>query len=155
MNANDVKQVLVVGAGVMGHSIAQVFAQAGIETALMDLDDKVLEHGVSLIKSNLATLAEYHSTGYCFIMDRSRELIRNVCSLVSMETVKCNFISLNVSGKGVFVEQCLMPTGQLSACLLKIYLVHGLARRKLNIYVPGSFYNRRLMVLPFFWLGRS
>jgi 3-hydroxybutyryl-CoA dehydrogenase len=59
MDANDVKHVLVVGAGVMGHSIAQVFAQAGIETALMDLDDKVLEHGVSLIKSNLTTLAEY------------------------------------------------------------------------------------------------
>jgi len=59
MDANDVKHVLVVGAGVMGHSIAQVFAQAGIETALMDLDDNVLEHGVSLIKANLATLAEY------------------------------------------------------------------------------------------------
>jgi 3-hydroxybutyryl-CoA dehydrogenase len=43
----------------MGHSIAQVFAKAGIETALMDLDDEALERGVSLIKSNLTTLAEY------------------------------------------------------------------------------------------------
>lgn len=59
MDATDVKYALVVGAGVMGHSIAQVFAQAGIETALMDLDDKVLERGVSLINSNLATLAEH------------------------------------------------------------------------------------------------
>lgn len=61
MDVKEVEHVLVVGAGVMGHSIAQVFAQAGIETALMDLDDKVLEHAVSLIKSNLVTLAEYGS----------------------------------------------------------------------------------------------
>ena len=56
---NDVKQVAVIGAGVMGHSIAQSFAQAGIETALVDMNDALLERGIGMIRSNLETLAEY------------------------------------------------------------------------------------------------
>ncbi len=59
MNANDVSRAAVIGAGVMGHSIAQTFAQAGIETVLVDRNDQLLERSVQLIKSNLATLAEY------------------------------------------------------------------------------------------------
>ena len=54
----DLKRALVVGAGVMGHSIAQVFAQAGIKVDLVDLDDKILERAMTLIKANLQTLAE-------------------------------------------------------------------------------------------------
>jgi len=59
MDSMDIKDALVVGAGVMGHSIAQAFAQADIETNLVDLNEKVLERGMNLIKSNLATLAEH------------------------------------------------------------------------------------------------
>lgn len=61
MYPKDTKNALVLGAGVMGHSIAQVFAQAGIETNLVDLDGKALERAMNLIKSNLSTLAEYGS----------------------------------------------------------------------------------------------
>lgn len=59
MDVNDVKRVAVIGAGVMGHSIAQTFAQAGIDTALVDMNDELLERGIRLMQSNLATLAEY------------------------------------------------------------------------------------------------
>ena len=59
MDPYNVKTALVVGAGVMGHSIAQVFAQAGIEVNLVDLDERTLGHAMSLIKSNLETLAEF------------------------------------------------------------------------------------------------
>ncbi|MBW2112893.1 MAG: 3-hydroxyacyl-CoA dehydrogenase family protein [Deltaproteobacteria bacterium] len=59
MNYNDVKRAVVVGAGVMGHSIAHVFAQAGIEVNLVDLDEAVLEHAMNLIKADLETLAEF------------------------------------------------------------------------------------------------
>ena len=58
MDPKDIQKALVVGAGVMGHSIAQVFAQAGIETRLVDLDEKALQRALSNIKSNLSTLAE-------------------------------------------------------------------------------------------------
>ena len=50
---------MVVGAGVMGHSMAHVFAQAGIEVNLVDLDETVLEHAMDLMKANLTTLAEF------------------------------------------------------------------------------------------------
>lgn len=59
MDPYNVKSALVVGAGVMGHSIAQVFAQAGIEVNLVDLDKRTLEHAMSLIKANIETLTEF------------------------------------------------------------------------------------------------
>ena len=58
MNARDVKTALVVGAGVMGHSIAQVFAAAKIETHLVDLSDDALKRAMILVETNLETLAE-------------------------------------------------------------------------------------------------
>ncbi len=59
MDHNDVKRAVVVGAGVMGHSMAHVFARAGIEVKLVDLNETVLEHAMGLMKANLETLAEF------------------------------------------------------------------------------------------------
>ncbi len=60
MDPKDVKSAIVVGAGVMGHSIAQVLAQAGIEVGLVDLTEGALERAMKLIKSNLDILAEFN-----------------------------------------------------------------------------------------------
>jgi 3-hydroxybutyryl-CoA dehydrogenase len=59
MDSSKVKRVLVVGAGVMGHSIAQVFAQADIEVRLVDVKSEILERAMDRIRSNLGTLAEF------------------------------------------------------------------------------------------------
>jgi 3-hydroxybutyryl-CoA dehydrogenase len=59
MDAQNVKRVAVIGAGVMGHSIAQVFAQAGIPAYLIDLNNDLLAHALKLVKLNLQTLADY------------------------------------------------------------------------------------------------
>lgn len=59
MDPQNVKRVAVIGAGVMGHSIAQVFAQAGILVHLVDLKNDLLAHALKLVKSNLQTLADY------------------------------------------------------------------------------------------------
>jgi 3-hydroxybutyryl-CoA dehydrogenase len=61
MNPKDVKRVLVVGAGTMGNGIAQVFARAGIEVGLVDVDEKVLDRAMDRIESDLKTLVEYGS----------------------------------------------------------------------------------------------
>ncbi len=58
MDPKNVKRVAVIGAGVMGHSIAQVFAQAGILVHLVDLRDELLTRALKLVKSNLQTLAD-------------------------------------------------------------------------------------------------
>lgn len=59
MDPQQLEHALVVGAGVMGHAVAQVFAQAGIDVDLVDVDEKALTRAMSLIPSNLATLAEF------------------------------------------------------------------------------------------------
>ena len=56
---NSIENALVIGAGVMGHGIAQVFAQAGIHVGLVDLDESLLERAMKLAKSNLEVLAEF------------------------------------------------------------------------------------------------
>ena len=53
----EVRTVAVAGAGVMGHAIAQVFAQAGMEVRLVDLDESMLETAPRRIEYNLETLA--------------------------------------------------------------------------------------------------
>jgi len=59
MDAKNVKRVAVIGAGVMGHSIAQVFAQAEILVHLVDLRNDLLVRALELVKSNLETLADH------------------------------------------------------------------------------------------------
>jgi 3-hydroxybutyryl-CoA dehydrogenase len=51
----SVKKVTVLGAGLMGHGIAQVAAQvAGYEVSLLDVRQGLLDRGVSMIKESLA-----------------------------------------------------------------------------------------------------
>jgi 3-hydroxybutyryl-CoA dehydrogenase len=58
MDAGDVKRAAVIGAGIMGHSIAQVFARAGIETWLVDVDDRALRTAADRIAANLRVLVD-------------------------------------------------------------------------------------------------
>ena len=59
MDAEKVKRVAVIGAGTMGHSIAQVFASCGIEVNLADVKQEILDHAHRLVKANLKTLVDY------------------------------------------------------------------------------------------------
>jgi 3-hydroxybutyryl-CoA dehydrogenase len=59
MDIQNVETVLIIGSGVMGHSIAQIFATAEMDVNLVDVDQKVLGRAMSLIESSLGTMAEY------------------------------------------------------------------------------------------------
>jgi 3-hydroxybutyryl-CoA dehydrogenase len=52
------RKVGVVGAGTMGNGIAQVFAMAGYEVTLNDIDQKFVERGLAAVKKSLARMAE-------------------------------------------------------------------------------------------------
>lgn len=54
----EIKKVAVIGAGLLGHGIAQEFAMAGFEVSLHDLSDEVLEQARANMTRNLRTLAE-------------------------------------------------------------------------------------------------
>ena len=54
----DVNKVGVLGAGLMGHGIAQVSAQAGYEVVLREVDDAALQKGVGKIEKQLSRAVE-------------------------------------------------------------------------------------------------
>ena len=59
MDKENLNNVLIVGAGVMGSSIAQLVAMGDRNVTLMDLDQKVLDRAVILIESGLNTMADF------------------------------------------------------------------------------------------------
>ena len=54
----DIRNITIIGAGTMGHSLAQSFAQTGYPVRLHDLNDEILIKAKQLIAANLRTLAE-------------------------------------------------------------------------------------------------
>src|SRR5947199_1225267 len=48
-----IEKVAIIGAGTMGHGIAQVAAQAGYTVTLEDVTEEFVSRGLSLIKDNL------------------------------------------------------------------------------------------------------
>lgn len=73
-----IRKVAIVGAGLMGHGLAQIFAGKGKEVILMDLSEDLLKKGLAGIRSNLSLMAE-HGIG-------KREEIEGVLSRVRTTT---------------------------------------------------------------------
>jgi 3-hydroxybutyryl-CoA dehydrogenase len=53
MNADSIQSAAVIGAGTMGHGVAQVLAMAGITTRLFDIDEAGTKRGLEKIAANL------------------------------------------------------------------------------------------------------
>jgi 3-hydroxybutyryl-CoA dehydrogenase len=62
MNLSDVRNISVMGSGIMGHGIGQTFALGGYEVTLNDLNDELLNKAVLQIKKNLETFVEFGIT---------------------------------------------------------------------------------------------
>jgi 3-hydroxybutyryl-CoA dehydrogenase len=60
--AQKIKKVGVLGAGLMGHGIAQVAAQSGYEVVLREVDEATLATGVGKIEKQLARAVEKQKT---------------------------------------------------------------------------------------------
>ncbi|RLI31426.1 3-hydroxybutyryl-CoA dehydrogenase [Candidatus Bathyarchaeota archaeon] len=58
MAVEQIKKVVVVGAGAMGHGIAQVCAMKGYEVGLIDISDEILQKAMDKIKWSLNKFAE-------------------------------------------------------------------------------------------------
>jgi 3-hydroxybutyryl-CoA dehydrogenase len=58
MNVDDIKVVSVIGAGLMGHGIAQTCATAGFKVFLRDIEQRFVDNGLSSIKKQLDRMAE-------------------------------------------------------------------------------------------------
>jgi 3-hydroxybutyryl-CoA dehydrogenase len=53
-----IKKVCVIGSGTMGSGIAQVSAQAGYETTMIDVKQEFLERGMGIVKSSLGKFVQ-------------------------------------------------------------------------------------------------
>lgn len=60
MNSIQIRQIGIVGAGIMGHSIAQICAQAGYQVVLTDISKAVLSDAAGKIEKNLKELLSLH-----------------------------------------------------------------------------------------------
>ena len=58
MKVEDVKKIAVMGAGDMGHGIAEVALLAGYKVALRDIEQRFVDKGLSRIKESLDKLTE-------------------------------------------------------------------------------------------------
>lgn len=58
MRIEDIATISVIGAGTMGHGIAQVCASAGYEIWLNDADPRILSRALDRVRADLAMLAE-------------------------------------------------------------------------------------------------
>ena len=64
MSESGIEKIGVVGIGVMGNGIAQVAAQSGFDTTVMDVSDEVLKRGMGIIEKSLDRLVKaYEKSG--------------------------------------------------------------------------------------------
>ncbi len=59
MKPEEITKVAVIGAGLMGHGIAQMFASQGCAVSLLDLSPSFLEKALENIGFNLRLMAEH------------------------------------------------------------------------------------------------
>jgi 3-hydroxybutyryl-CoA dehydrogenase len=81
MRTDWIRRILVVGAGTMGHSLAQTFAQGGYPVALVDVNRETLDRAAGLIASNLRTLEDLQ----LLEKGKGKEIIERIHLLTSLE----------------------------------------------------------------------
>jgi len=81
MDVEGIKKVAVVGAGLMGHGIAQEYALGGYEVRLNDLTDDILAKSLSNIRANLEMLQRMDLT----TEDQAAHVLERVYADTSLE----------------------------------------------------------------------
>src|SRR5689334_8332165 len=84
-----IKIVGVVGAGTMGHGIAQVFAQAGFDVRLVDVSQPMLDRAATQIR---ASLSKFVDKGKLTVSDREHALGRLRLSTALDDLADADFI---------------------------------------------------------------
>ncbi len=106
MRLEDIKKIGVVGAGVMGHGIAQVCAQAGYEVVVREINEEALNRGLGMIEKNLTRAV---SKGKISEDEKSAIMARikgttNLEDLADVDFVIEAVVELEDVKKEVFVE---------------------------------------------------
>ncbi|MFB6267749.1 MAG: 3-hydroxyacyl-CoA dehydrogenase NAD-binding domain-containing protein [Halodesulfurarchaeum sp.] len=81
MELSDIDTIAVMGAGSMGHGIAEVAALAGYDVNLRDINEELVQQGYDQIEWSLGKLAENEQIGE----DEAEEALGRITPLVDME----------------------------------------------------------------------
>ncbi|MGC8754355.1 MAG: 3-hydroxybutyryl-CoA dehydrogenase [Thermosulfidibacteraceae bacterium] len=84
MKLEDVKNVGVVGFGVMGSGIVQVFAQSGYNVIVRDINDEALRKGLSVVEKNLGRQVEKGKISE----EQKKEILSRVKCTTALEDLK-------------------------------------------------------------------
>jgi len=85
MKVEDVKKIAVMGAGDMGHGIAEVALLAGYKVALRDIEQRFVDRGLSRIKESLDKLAGKQK----ITEENKKAMVANITTFVDIaESVK-------------------------------------------------------------------
>ncbi|UCE73015.1 MAG: 3-hydroxybutyryl-CoA dehydrogenase [Methanomassiliicoccales archaeon] len=80
----EISRVGVLGAGVMGNGIAQVFAQAGYDVVMRDIEDRFVEGGMKRIEKNLNRSVEKNR----FTAEEKAAVLSRIKGTTKMEDLK-------------------------------------------------------------------
>ncbi|AGK61196.1 3-hydroxyacyl-CoA dehydrogenase [Archaeoglobus sulfaticallidus PM70-1] len=87
VDISDIKKIGVLGAGVMGHGIAQVCARSGYETVLVDIKEEFLKKAVDIIKSGPFGLEKLVQKGK-INEEEMHEVLARIKTSTSMDVLK-------------------------------------------------------------------
>jgi len=87
MKVEDVKVVGVIGAGVMGHGIAQVAARSGYEVVMVDVSEEILKKAMELIESGPFGLKRLVDKGK-MTEEQAKECLARIKTSTSLESLK-------------------------------------------------------------------
>ncbi len=147
MDTDRAERVAVIGAGMMGAGVAQVFAAAGHEVALQDLYPEALERAPGAIRGNLGLLAE-HGLFPAGAVDAAVGRVRTTTDLADAAgeadfVVECVFEDLGLK-QGVFERlDALCPPETILATntsVMSIAEIGTLAKHKERV-VGTHFWN--------------
>jgi enoyl-CoA hydratase/3-hydroxyacyl-CoA dehydrogenase len=80
MKLEDIKKIAVMGAGDMGHGIAEVALLAGYKVALRDIEQRFVDRGLARIKESLDKLAEKQR----ITADNEKAMLANIETFVDV-----------------------------------------------------------------------
>ena len=85
MKSEEIKKIAVMGAGDMGHGIAEVALLAGYKVAMRDIEQRFIDKGLSRIKESLEKLVEKQKV----TEDNRKAMLANIQTFIDIaESVK-------------------------------------------------------------------
>jgi enoyl-CoA hydratase/3-hydroxyacyl-CoA dehydrogenase len=81
MKVEDIKKIAVMGAGDMGHGIAEVALLAGYKVALRDIEQRFVDKGLTRIKESLEKLVEKQRV----TEDNKKAMVANIETFVDVD----------------------------------------------------------------------